>query len=75
MIKTPLFQKFGSNVIFQINKVREANKSPKGEIEQKEELTKQGNQLDEPYQVVSEQSKRSPHFCKPNTSLGELGVS
>ena len=41
MIKTPLFWKFGSNVIFQINKVWETNKPAKGEVKQKEELTKQ----------------------------------
>jgi hypothetical protein len=41
MIKTPLFWKFGSNIIFEINKVWEANKRAKGEIEQKEELIKQ----------------------------------
>ena len=32
MIKTPLFSKFGNNVIFQINKVWEANIPAKGEI-------------------------------------------
>jgi hypothetical protein len=41
MIKTPLFWKFESNVIFQINKVWEANKPAKGEVKKKEELTKQ----------------------------------
>ena len=41
MIKTPLFWKFGSNVIFQINKVWKANTPAKGEIKQKKELTKQ----------------------------------
>ena len=40
MIKTPLFWKFGSNIVFQRNKVWEANKPAKGEIKQKEELTK-----------------------------------
>jgi len=41
MIKTPLFWKFGSNIIFQISKVLEANKPANGEVKQKEELTKQ----------------------------------
>jgi len=44
MIKTPLFRKFGSNVIFQINKVWEANKPTKGEIKLKE-LTKQHTRM------------------------------
>jgi hypothetical protein len=41
MIKTPLFWKFGSKVIFQINQVWKANKPAKGEIKQKEKLNKQ----------------------------------
>jgi len=35
MIKNPLFWKFGSNFIFQINKVWEANKPANDEIKKK----------------------------------------
>ena len=35
MIKTPLFWMFGSHVIFQMNKVWEANKPAKGELKQR----------------------------------------
>jgi hypothetical protein len=40
MIKTPLFWKFETNVIFKINIVWEANNPANGEVK-KEELTKQ----------------------------------
>ena len=40
-IKTPLFWNFGSNVIFQINKVWKANKPAKGKIDERRELAKQ----------------------------------
>jgi len=54
MIKTPLFWKFRSNIIFQVNKVWKANKPAKGENKQKEELTKQ-------HARMKCRKQRSPH--------------